>query len=47
MKETVLFLLRQIDQEVGIIDSVTVDDTVEHSLMCISHSIKMIEEALG
>ena len=47
MKEIVLFLLRQIDQEAGIIDSITIDPVIEESLRSISHSIKMIEEAMG
>lgn len=47
MKETTLFLLTQIDQEVGIIDSITSDAVVEECINKISHLTEMIREAIG
>lgn len=46
-KDVVLFLLTQIDSEIGIIDSITVDPCIEECLMKIMHLTEMTREALG
>lgn len=46
-KDVVLFLLTQIDSEIGIIDSITTDPEIEACVLKIMHLAEMTREALG
>lgn len=47
MKETLLFLITQIESETAVIDSITTDPEIEVGVMRIMHLAEMARETLG